>query len=76
MKGVFGNEGALRFLFHLSPDDIFVIPPIDQRVDLSAVIGAKKNSTFNAFAKENFGSFRQQRFTFPVSFHDQMIAVD
>ena len=57
MKGVFGNEGALRFLFNFAPDNVFVVPAIDQGIDFAVVIGTKENPAFNAFTKENFRSF-------------------
>jgi hypothetical protein len=49
MKGAFGNEGALRFLFP-TPNDVFVVPAIDQRINLARVVSAKQDSPFDPFS--------------------------
>src|ERR1700730_3224323 len=46
--------------FYFPPDDIFVIPAIDQSVDGSVCILSKQNSAFDSFAKEKITRFRKE----------------
>jgi hypothetical protein len=72
MEGALGNEGALPpFSPQLGrcfpPDDIFVISPIDESVDLSVFGMAKQDATLDSLAKEDLRSLRQELFAFTFS---------
>jgi hypothetical protein len=47
------------FVSNVAPDDVFVISPIDKRVDFPVLVVTKQNSAFDTFAKENLGCFRK-----------------
>jgi hypothetical protein len=51
-------------LFRLAPDNVFVIPPINQSVDLAVGVVTEKNPAFDVFAEKEFGSFGEQLFLF------------
>ena len=57
----FSYEDLLSFL---SPNDILVIPPINQSVDLALGVVTEEDPAFDAFAEKEFGSFREQLLLF------------
>jgi len=57
----FSYEDLLSFL---SPNDILVIPPINQSVDLAICVVTEEDPAFDAFAEKEFGSFGEQLFLF------------
>ena len=61
--------------FGFAPDNVFVVPPIDKRIDFSVVAGAKEDATFDAFAEENVTRFGQELFSFSIAFDKQFSAV-
>src|SRR5205807_51280 len=53
---------APRWLFRLTPDNIFAIPAIDKSVHLTAFAPTKQNPAFNAFAEKDIGHLRIKLF--------------
>ena len=44
-------------LFRLAPDYVFVVPAVDERVDLAVSVVTKENPAFDAFAEKEIGCF-------------------
>src|SRR4030095_7461079 len=70
----FADLNMLVRLTGLFPLDVFIVSPINQRVDLSAGIGSKQNPAFDTFAEKNLWCFREQLLFFAVSFDEQLIS--
>ena len=47
-------------LFRFAPDNIFVIPAVDEAIHFSVGVGMEENPAFDAFAEEEIGSFWEQ----------------
>jgi hypothetical protein len=50
---------ALWVLVNLAPDNVFVISPVNKRVDFSVLIITKQDSPLDTFAEEKLGCFRK-----------------
>ena len=44
-------------LLLLLPDNVFVVPPVDQRSDFALVVGAEEGTAFHALDEENIAGF-------------------
>jgi hypothetical protein len=44
---------------NLAPDNVFVISPVNKRVDFSVLIITKQDSPLDTFAEEKLGCFRK-----------------
>ena len=44
---------------NLAPDNVFVISPVNKRVDFSVLIVTKQDSPLDTFAEEKLGCFRK-----------------
>jgi hypothetical protein len=49
-------------LLHFSPCEIFVVAPVQQRIDLSTLGAPKYVPTFHSFAEENVWSLGDQQY--------------
>jgi hypothetical protein len=45
-------------LLRFAPDDVFVVPAIDEDIDLSVIGVAKQNAALYAFSEKDIGSLR------------------
>jgi hypothetical protein len=52
-------EALCVLVSNLAPDDVFVISPVNKRVDFSVLIVTKQNSPLDTFAEEKLGCFRK-----------------
>jgi hypothetical protein len=52
-------EALCVLVGNLVPDNVFVISPVNKRVDFSVLIITKQNSALDTFAEEKLGCFRK-----------------
>ena len=55
-------DRVVTLLLHLRPDNVFVVPAVNQRLDLALCVSAKQRSTLHAFAEENVTGLRDEFF--------------
>src|SRR2546423_3976811 len=67
-------EALCLLVSSLAPDNVFVISSVNKRVDFSVLIVTKQNSSFDTFAKEKLGCFRNQFVFLSISFDKQVVA--
>jgi hypothetical protein len=57
-------EAQRENLFRLAPDYVFVVPAVDEPVDVAVGVVTEEDPAFDAFAEKEFGSFGEQLFLF------------
>lgn len=69
------TERKYRVTADPPPHHIFVIPSVDQRIQLAVRSGTKKKSAFHAFAEENVAGFRKKLFSLAVALDKELVTV-
>src|SRR6266511_3807232 len=64
-----------RALLCFAPDDIFVVPAIDESIDLSVIGVAKQNAALYALTEKDIWSLGQESLTFAFSLDVQLFAL-
>src|SRR6266567_2987697 len=62
-------------LFCFAPEDVFVVPAIDESIDLSVIGVAKQNAALHAFAEKDIRSLGQELLAFAFSLDVQLFAL-
>ena len=57
-------EAQPEELFRLAPDYVFVVPAVDECVDLALGVVTEEDSAFDAFAEKEIGCFGEQLLLF------------
>ena len=63
-------EAQPENLFRLVPDYVFVVPAVDECVDLTVGVVTEEDPAFDAFTEKEIGGFGEQLFLFAFAFDE------